>query len=273
MEKNNSTPLANYMASAAALLGTTAAQAQYMYTDIDDTTIVDGIYELDLDGDTIIDFTIEHILSGGQLGNVNAILLHPGDTIEGNLAMGSVSNGFAYVERVVPGTTIDVNAQFQGINTSTGIGYMAFRVDGQAYPNSNWAGPLTDGYLGLRIIKGDTACYGWARIDVEDSAKSFTIKDWSFNPAKDSSHTAAFELLDIMQTVLEDLDVRQSGGLLEISMGGPLSTTIYNSAGQQMGTMDPRTLHRYDTGQWSRGMYVVRIEGADWFHNLKIWIQ
>ena len=48
MEKNNSTPLAKYMASAAAFLGTTAAQAQYMYTDIDDTTIVDGIYELDL---------------------------------------------------------------------------------------------------------------------------------------------------------------------------------------------------------------------------------
>ncbi len=76
MEKNYSTPLAKYMASAAALLGTTAAQAQYMYTDMDDTTIVDGIYELDLDGDTIVDFTIEHILGGGQLGNVNAILLH-----------------------------------------------------------------------------------------------------------------------------------------------------------------------------------------------------
>jgi len=273
MEKNNSTPLAKYMASAAALLGTTAAQAQYMYTDIDDTTIVDGIYELDLDGDTIVDFTIEHILGGGQLGNVNAILLHPGDSIEGNLAMGSVSNGFAYVERVVPGTTIDVNAQFQGINASTGIGYMAFRVDGQAYPNSNWAGPLTDGYLGLRIMKDDTACYGWARIDVADSAKSFTIKDWSFNPAKDSSHTAAFELLDIMQTVLEDLHVRQSNGWLEISMGGAYATTIYNAAGQQMGTLDPRTLHRYDTGLWSTGMYVVRVEGENWFHNLKVWIQ
>jgi len=32
---------------------------------------VDGIFELDLDGDTIVDFTIEHILGGGQLGNVN----------------------------------------------------------------------------------------------------------------------------------------------------------------------------------------------------------
>ena len=87
------------MATAAALLGGTAAQAQYQYTDIPDTTIVDGIFELDLDGDTIVDFTIEHILSGGQLGNVNAILLHPGDSIEGNLAMGEGQNGFSYVEK------------------------------------------------------------------------------------------------------------------------------------------------------------------------------
>jgi hypothetical protein len=272
MDKNNNTPLAKYLASAAAVLGTTAAQAQYIYTDVDDTTIVNGIYELDLDGDTIVDFTIEHILGGGQLGNVNAILLHPGDSIEGNLAMGSVANGFAYVERVVPGTTIDAMAQFQGINSSTGVGYMAFRVDGQAYPNSNWAGPLTDGYLGLRIMKDDTACYGWARIDVQDSAKSFTIKDWSFNPTKDSAHTAAFELLDIMQTVLSNLDIRNGAGTLEIFTGQALRSEIFNAAGQKMSEMDPRSAHRYTTTGWSTGMYVIKISGENWFHNVKVWI-
>jgi hypothetical protein len=273
MEKSDSKRLSQYMATAAALLGGTAAQAQYQYTDIPDTTIVDGIFELDLDGDTIVDFTIEHILSGGQLGNVNAILLHPGDSIEGNLAMGEGQNGFSYVEKVLPGTTIDASQSWSGINAATAAGYMAFHVDGVAYPNSNWAGPLTDGYLGLRIIKNDTACYGWARIDVEDSAKSFTIKDWSFNPAMDSAHTAGFELLDIMETVLRDMSVYQADGHLNVVLGSPQGVRVFDATGKLTAASDKNAkAYRFSTALWSSGMYIVRIEGDNWYHNLKVWI-
>lgn len=273
MEKSDSKRLSQYMATAAALLGGTAAQAQYQYTDIPDTTIVDGIFELDLDGDTIVYFTIEHILSGGQLGNVNAILLHPGDSIEGNLAMGEGQNGFSYVEKVLPGTTIDASQSWSGINAATAAGYMAFHVDGVAYPNSNWAGPLTDGYLGLRIIKNDTACYGWARIDVEDSAKSFTIKDWSFNPAMDSAHTAGFELLDVMETVLRDMSVYQADGHLNVVLGSPQGVRVFDATGKLTAASDKNAkAYRFSTALWSSGMYIVRIEGDNWYHNLKVWI-
>jgi hypothetical protein len=272
MEKNTKNRLSKYMASAAAVLGGTAAQAQYVYTDIDDSTVVNGLYHLDLDGDTVVDFTIEHILGGGQLGNVNAILLHPGDSTSAGLAMGIAQNGFSYVERVVPGTTIDGNALFGGMSSATNIGYMAFRVDGVAYPNSNWAGPLTDGYLGLRILKDDTACYGWARIDVEDSAKSFTIKDWSFNPVKDSSHTAAFELLDVMQTVLEKLDIRQGDQWLEVRTGAPYGVEILDATGRTIVGREEKSVHFFNTAHWTTGMYIVRLSGANWYHNAKVWI-
>lgn len=260
------------MATAAALLSGTAAQAQFLYTDIDDTTVVDGIFELDIDGDTIVDFTIEHVLNGGQLGNVTSILLRPGDSIEGNLAVGAGQNGFGYVANVIPGSTLSANASFSGINNTSEIGYMAFRVDGVAYPNSNWAGPVTDGYLGLRILKDDTACYGWLRMDVADSAKSFTIKDWSFNPTKDSTMQVAFELLDVMETVLKDLVIKQSEGTLEISMGQSLPLSIYSASGQLMTEVDPKAAHRIAIDRWSTGMYVVRIQGSTWYHNVKIWI-
>lgn len=273
MEKSDSKRLSQYMATAAALLGSTAAQAQYQYTDISDTTIVDGIFELDLDGDTIVDFTIEHILGGGQLGNVNAVLLHPGDSIEGNLAMGAGQNGFSYVEKVLPGTTIDASQSWSGINSSTDAGYMAFHVDGVAYPNSNWAGPMTDGYLGLRIVKNDTACYGWARIDVEDSAKSFTIKDWSFNPAMDSTHTAGFELLDIMETVLRSMKVSQTQGYLNVTLENPQGISVFDATGKLIAASSKTVqAHRFSTELWSSGMYIVRIEGDNWYHNLKVWI-
>ncbi|MCH1535048.1 MAG: T9SS type A sorting domain-containing protein [Schleiferiaceae bacterium] len=273
MEKSDSKRLSQYVATAAALLGGTAAQAQYQYTDIPDTTIVDGVFELDLDGDTIVDFTIEHILGGGQLGNVNAVLLHPGDSIEGNLAMGAGQNGFSYVEKVLPGTSIDAAQVWSGINATTEAGYMAFHVDGVAYPNSNWAGPMTDGYLGLRIVKEDTACYGWARIDIADSAKSFTIKDWSFNPAKDSLHTAGFELLDVMETVLRDLNIAQIEGYLDVTLGSPQNVSVLDATGKVLAASSKISgAHRFNTELWSTGMYIVRIEGDSWHHNLKVWI-
>lgn len=158
---DKSKKISSYLGAAAAVLGANSAQAQLLYTDIDDTTVVDGIFELDLDGDTIVDFTIEHVLNGGQLGNVTSILLRPGDSIEGNLALGAAANSFNYVANAVPGTVLNPSAGFSGINSSLKVGYMAFLVDGVAYPNSNWAGPVTDGYLGLRILKDDSACFGW----------------------------------------------------------------------------------------------------------------
>jgi len=272
MSTTQSNRIKQYLTTAAALLGGTAAQAQYQYTDIEDTTIVDGVFELDLDGDTIVDFTIEHVLGGGQLGTTNSILLLPGDSLEGNLAMGEGLNGFAYVERVVPGTQIDANADFNGIGASTGVGYMAFRVDGVAYPNSNWAGPVTDGYLGLRILKNDSACYGWVRIDVADSAQSFTVKDWSFNPTKDSSHTAAFELRDVMETVLQDLEIKQVQQELHRSVGSPVNVKVFDAAGKQYAEGAGDRKYAFATSNWSTGMYIIRLEGDSWYHNVKVWI-
>jgi hypothetical protein len=142
-----------------------------------------------------------------------------------------------------------------------------------AYPNSNWAGPLTDGYLGLRIVKNDTACYGWARIDVEDSAKSFTIKDWSFNPVKDSTHTAGFELLDIMETVLRSMKVFQTEGCLNVALENPQGISVFDATGKLIvASSKTAQTHRFSTELWSSGMYIVRIEGDNWYHNLKVWI-
>ena len=194
--------ISSYLSAAAAILGANTAYGQFQYTDIDDTTIVNGLFELDLDGDTVVDFTIEHVLNGGQLDNVTSVLLRSGDSIDGNLALGAARNSFNYVDNAIPGTVLNSNSVFFGINSTTKLGYMAFLVDGVAYPNSNWAGPVTDGYLGLRILKNDSACYGWLRLDVADSAKSITIKDWSFNPEKDTSFTVAYELLDVMDNIL-----------------------------------------------------------------------
>ena len=270
MDKNQ---LRKYLASAAAVAAGTSAQAQFMYTDIDDTTFSDGIFELDLDGDTIVDLTIEHILAGGQQGNVNALLVHPGDSLEGNLVMGSSQNNFNYVERVQPGTVIDASQPFNGIGGNFEVGYLAFEVDGVSYPNSNWAGPKTDGYLGLRIVKNDTAHYGWLRLDVADSTKSVTIKDWSFNETPDSNHIAGFELLNIAEGVLRDLRVRQTAGQLQLTSGQPVAVKVLDPTGRLLSQSEEAQSHQWNTALWKRGLVVLQLQGAGWEHNLKVWIR
>jgi hypothetical protein len=161
---------------------------------------------------------------------------------------------------------------FNGIGGPNNVGYMAFEVDGVAYPNSNWAGPLTDGYLGLRILKDDTACYGWVRIDVEDSTKSITIKDWSFNPVKDSSHTVAFELLDVMETVLKDMKVQQGKGWLRLTLGSAVPVDVLDAQGKLVARKEEGVAHAFDTSAWSSGMYILRLDGQNWHHNLKVLI-
>lgn len=269
---DKSKKISSYLGAAAAVLGAQSAQAQIMYTDIDDTTIVDGIFELDLDGDTIVDFTIEHVLNGGQLGNATSILLRAGDSIDGNLALGQSRNSFNYVENAVPGTTLDANAGFSGINNSLKVGYMAFLVDGVAYPNSNWAGPVTDGYLGLRILKNDSACYGWLRLDVADSAKSFTIKDWSFNRQSDTTFTVAYELLDVMDAVLRNMNISQDEHTLRLATDSPLALRVFNTAGKELYQGVAAEEHAVSIHNWSSGIYVLRVEGDQWSHNIKVLI-
>ena len=269
---NKSKKISSYLSAAAAILGANTAQAQLLYTDIDDTTIVDGIFELDLDGDTVVDFTIEHVLNGGQLGNVTSVLLRSGDSIQGNLALGAAKNSFNYVDNAIPGTVLNANSGFSGINSTLKLGYMAFLVDGVAYPNSNWAGPVTDGYLGLRILKNDSACYGWLRLDVADSAKSVTIKDWSFNPDKDTSFTVAYELLDVMDQVLKNMVLTNDGRSISLKTDQPIGLTAFDMQGRELYKAAAHSSHHLNTLGWTPGIHILRLEGDQWFHNLKVLI-
>lgn len=264
--------ISSYLSAAAAILGANTAYGQFQYTDIDDTTIVNGLFELDLDGDTVVDFTIEHVLNGGQLDNVTSVLLRPGDSIDGNLALGAARNSFNYVDNAIPGTVLNSNSVFFGINPTIKLGYMAFLVDGVAYPNSNWAGPVTDGYLGLRILKNDSACYGWLRLDVADSAKSITIKDWSFNPEKDTSFTVAYELLDVMDNILKNMVLTNDGNSISLKTDQPIGLTAYDIHGKELYKARTRSLHNINTLNWTPGVHILRIEGDKWYHNLKVLI-
>ena len=121
---------------------------------------------------------------------------------------------------------------------------MAFLVDGVAYPNSNWAGPVTDGYLGLRILKDDSACFGWLRMDVADSAKSFTIKDWSFNPEKDTSRSQLLMNFSMLWTeCCVTFALLRTVTAMDVSTDSPIGLRIFDMQGKELYNADPKASH------------------------------
>src|SRR6185503_20134700 len=85
MKKNLSQKLISYSALAAAgILNIQKSDGQIVYTDVNDTTISLGTYDLDLNNDGIVDFFISRY----YVGEFSAVTLLP----ENNWAMGSTAN-------------------------------------------------------------------------------------------------------------------------------------------------------------------------------------
>lgn len=213
MKKDLKKEILKYTSAAAAVLGGTAANGQYQYTDIPDTTINtnNGFYNLDLDQDGNMDFTITQYVDTGALGSTNAVLIQPyTNTI--NFIAGEQISQYNYPFNLQAGAVIDGSTPWNGAGGQFTTGYMAFVVDGQSYPNSNWVGPTEDGYLGLTIWKNNLPHYGWARLDVGDSSESFTVKDFSVNLTVDSSIVVGAELLGEMENLLEGVSFYVADG-------------------------------------------------------------
>ena len=225
MKKDLKSKLVKYSAVASAAATVSVANAQVKYTDINDTTVSTngGFYDLDLDQDGSPDFRLTQIIDSGLTENVNAVLISPFDSTY-NRVVGESQNGFNYPMNVTPGTVINQYETFQGIGGSEVKGYMAFEVDGISYPNSNWVGPTTNGFLGMQVRIGDSLHFAWARIDVGLESKSFTVKDFAVELSAGDSIIAAGNLLNIAQNVFDKSSIIANNKTLNLA--GCISTAF-----------------------------------------------
>ncbi|NVK27149.1 MAG: hypothetical protein HWE14_03840 [Flavobacteriia bacterium] len=212
--KDQKKKLQQYTALASTVLGAGVANGQIVYTDIADTTIDthEGYYDVDMDNDGSPDFRIQQYLDTGSTGLIDAIMVTPFDSLYGR-TMGELENGFSYPFRLTPGDSIGLNSEWQG-NTDNQRGYLVFQYNGTPYPNSNWKGPVNDGYLGLRIFKNTGFHFGWVRLDIAADNRSFTVKDFAYNSTGNEGMLAAEPTISIVERMLEDLTVGQQGNTL-----------------------------------------------------------
>ena len=265
MNKELKKELLKYTSAAAAVLTGTTAQGQYQYTDIPDTTINTnaGVYNLDLDQDGSMDFRLIQYVDTGAVGNTDAILIQPYDSAVGYVN-GNLVNQYNYPFKLQAATVLDQNRNWNGMGGQHSTGYLAFKVDGQSYPNSNWVGPVEDGYLGLVILKGFQAYYGWCRLNVGADSKSFTVKDFAINLTADSSIIVGYELLGDFENALQSVGFDVQGNRIEFrfnQFNEDMTVRLYDMAGREMkeAVLDPQN-QIFNIGQLPQAIYILEME-------------
>jgi hypothetical protein len=274
MKKDLKSKLAKYgaLASAAATVG--VAKGQVLYTDIKDTTINgnNNHYDLDLNQDNIPDFRIIQYVDTGLQGNVNAILLSPFDSIW-NRANGEAKNNFNYPFNVTPGSVLGGGSTFNGIGGSNVKGYMAFEVDGISYPNSNWVGPLQNGFLGLQVRIQDSLHFGWCRLDVAADSKSFTVKDFAVQLDAGEDIIVGEELLSVAQNLLENARINVHQRELEVELFEPISEaelTLIDLQGRTIKSAHIKNQATIDLNELPQGLYIVHLKSKGVVRSEKI---
>jgi hypothetical protein len=218
MNKDLKKEILKYTSAAAAVIAGTSANAQYQYTNIPDTTINtnNGFYNLDLDQDGNMDFTITQYVDTGANAMTNAVIIQPYTGTVHRIA-GEKFNQYNYPYNMAAATVLDGTTEFNGAGGQFTTGYLTFVVDGQSYPNSNWVGPVSDGYLGLTLWNAGVPYYGWARLAIGDSSESFTVKDFAVNLTIDSAIVVGAELLGQIENELGAVTFRVTDGSINFN--------------------------------------------------------
>lgn len=266
MKKTTSKKILNYGAMSAAILGASTAAGQIVFTDIDDATLanIDEELAIDFDGDGTIDITIE-------LGNFTggpAAVAFPGtpSSANSNAFVGSsTGGGFDYPSNLSEGSLID------GASPLTGAGGRGDLYFYACYPNSQWCGEVTDGFLGVAFDISGSNHFGWVRMDVASNGAggvgSITIRDFAYESTADLGIEAG-NSLSVDDEAFEGFTYFvDSNNMLNLDARTPIqNVNVYSITGQEVMTQTlNNTRAAVNVGALSTGVYLatVTIDGQE----------
>lgn len=194
--------LLQYSISAAAILNTTGAFSQILYTDINPDMILDEpgeYFGIDLDDDGLNDFNFFNTsftttVFYSDLANVKALFAGAFDVIKNGIngSTASLSSGYIYSRpfALEQGVLIGNSDQFYHANYQT----LAKDIDKFYSPFENthvgnwfsWQGDIENHYIGFRFTdEFAVERYGWIRCSVIDSGHTLIIHDYAYELQED----------------------------------------------------------------------------------------
>lgn len=154
-------------AGASAIAAGTTADAAIVYSGIQNIAIGQfGSQNLNLDGDAYSDILLKNYVFGG--GNYQGAYVNffPGKVV-------GFFSGFGYASALSAGSLIDSAAVAGGP-------FQASLAYGANNPNAQFNN-ATDAYIGLAFPINAATHYGWIRVDIDNAAGTFVIKDWAYD--------------------------------------------------------------------------------------------
>lgn len=248
--------LTQYGALTVAIAGVTQVNGQIIYTDVDPdyTSSPNEFYIMDLNGDGFEDFVfyqrsydaVRAFPVGGGYLAYNSLL---------HAFKGFSSSFFNYPYNLATGNIISAAGPW-----NSNYAYNDFCI-GSGYPNSQFCGGVTDGFIGLRFKIAGNFHYGWARLDVISSS-SYIIKDYAYNATPGASIAAGDTgSLGIGENELNKIKVvalNKSIGLYNLPPSS--SYNLYNMTGQKV--LNGSTIqkeHVIEATSLASGVYVLEL--------------
>ena len=237
------------------------ADAQVLSFDVEpDSVITNGVFEVNFDGDTIVDVVILHSASNASI----VAELVPA----GNAIMGSISGAYLYPQVLAAGAPIGP-AQ---TNFASQAGTLALAYEG-ANLYGNWDGQ--SGYMGCRFVAGDGLVhYGWVQIAVAPLSVSATVLAYGYETTPGVGINAgdvggpigiaevgveAFKAMitpnPVSDRALIELDTKDNG---------PVRIALLTSTGEKLMAMEEsgNARHELDMSPYAAGVYFVRLQSG-----------
>ena len=269
MKKTTSQKLSNrlvqYGALSAAIAGVTNTNGQIIWTDIPDISRTNTSYQLNLDGDAAVDFTIVNYQGFAQgiapaasyIFYVSSYLPYGFQGFNSNaiLGIGPIGSGsWKYPFALSSGDPISAGAT----TWLTGSSGQTMNVNNCSWTYSQWCN-VNNKYLGLKFKIGAYTHYGWAKLDA--GSASFTIKEYAYNSTPDAPINAGQKPLGIEDNRLSKVKIvglNKSIGLYNLPEAS--NYTVYNLTGQEIakGTANSG-YYAIDVKTLASGIYIVEL--------------
>jgi hypothetical protein len=239
-----------YTGVATALVGAQHAQGQINYVDLPDTTLNtnNATLDLNIDQDTngVVDYRIIQYVDTTEFQVSGSFIQARGTG--GNQVVGLDYANYYYPFKLNLGSEIGPDTIFKGLGTSLNWGQLGLAIADTAYPNDQFSGGVTDGFIGLRFrdFRNDTLrnFYGWLRVDVAADLKSITVKDYAWQEQYDTAIAAGAGsgLLALAEQKRMQPQLQQQGKMIYITWPkneSPLAAQVYFSdlSGRRLKTL------------------------------------
>jgi hypothetical protein len=217
------------LATSVAAMGLNQANSTTVYTDVDPDTSIghNQMFNLDLNGDNLTDFSIQQLkyfssasyygmfvlknFNMGQIvtnNNNNAVVAQEFTTSSGSTAYaaGALKKGdtinAAQNWKMYSGYSNNF-AAYMAIKGSIIISSNYYGYYSNQFAMGPWLGQ-TDAYAGLKFEKNGQIHYGWVRLGVDDNLDSIVVKDYAYYDVPNSTVLAGDTIGLLIDTTASD---------------------------------------------------------------------